>query len=72
MGMNTEDVKNPTITTKMVFDEREISEENVREAEKELDKNTLGLDALQIVEERKSLQWIKAELQSQHGNELKV
>lgn len=60
----------PTITTNIIFKNREMTEENIREAEKELDENTLNLEAAQIVEERKSLQWLKDEMRrvNESGN----
>lgn len=63
----------PTVTTDIAFGKREKTEENIRLAEKELDENTLNLEIGQIMEERKTLQWLKEELQqentleSQHG-----
>jgi hypothetical protein len=46
----------------IAFGKRERTEGNLLLAEKELDENTLGLEERQIVEERKTLQWLKDEL----------
>ena len=51
------------MTTDIVFGKHEKTEENIRLAERELDDNTLNLETRQIVEERKTLQWLKEELQ---------
>ncbi|KAF8858140.1 hypothetical protein BDZ45DRAFT_408744 [Acephala macrosclerotiorum] len=59
----------PTMTTDIAFGKREKTEENIRLAEKELDDNTLDLETRQIVEERKTLQWLKEELQQDNGLE---
>jgi hypothetical protein len=50
------------MTTDIAFGKREITEGNIRLAEKELDDNTLDLETGQVVEERKTLQWLKEEL----------
>jgi len=57
------------MTTDIAFGKREKTEENIRLAEKELDDNTLDLETGQIVEERKTLQWLKEELQQDNGLE---
>jgi hypothetical protein len=49
------------MATDIAFGNHEKTEENLRLAEKELDENMLGLEG-QIVEERKTLQWLKDEL----------
>jgi hypothetical protein len=51
-----------TMAIDIAFGKRERTEGNLRLAEKELDENTLGLEERQIVEERKTLQWLKDEL----------
>jgi hypothetical protein len=50
------------MATDIAFGNHERTEGNLRLAEKELDENTLGLEEGQIVEERKTLQWLKDEL----------
>jgi hypothetical protein len=49
------------MTTDIAFGNHERAEGNLRLAKKELNKNTLGLEEGQIVEERKTLQWLKDE-----------
>jgi hypothetical protein len=64
--------RSPTTTTNIAFgtfNQREgnprlterhlrLTERNLRLAEEELDDNTLGLEELQIVEERQTLRWL--------------
>lgn len=47
------------MTTQIAFKRIANTPENLRLAEDELDVNTLGLEEGQIVEERKTLQWLK-------------
>lgn len=47
------------MTIKIAFKEVALSAENLRLAEEELDLNSLGLEEGQIVEERKTLRWLK-------------
>jgi hypothetical protein len=55
-------MRRPTITTDIAFGKTSKTEENLRLAEEQLDQNTLGLEEGQIVEERKTLQWLKDDL----------
>jgi hypothetical protein len=57
------------MTTSIAFGNHERTEGNLRIAEKELDENTLGLEEGQIVEERKTLQWLEDELRQQKERE---
>ena len=50
------------MTTNIAFGKISKTEENLRLAEQQLDQNTLGLEEGQIVEERKTLQWLKDDL----------
>jgi hypothetical protein len=50
------------MTTNIVFGKISKTEENLRLAEQQLDQNTLRLEEGQIVEERKTLQWLKDDL----------
>lgn len=56
------------MTTDIIFKDREQTEENIREAEKELDENMLNLEVRKIVEERKSLRWLKDEMRWVNGS----
>jgi len=58
------------ITTEIAFEKRERTEENICLAEKELEENTRGLETGQILEEQKTLQGLKKELQQDNGLEL--
>ena len=55
-------MRKPTMTTNIAFGKISKTEENLRLAEQQLDQNTLGLEEGQIVEERKTLQWLKDDL----------
>lgn len=61
--------RSPTMTTDIAFGKRERTMENVLLAEKELDDNALDLEIGQILEERKTLRWLKEELQQDNGLE---
>lgn len=50
------------MTTNIAFGKISKTEENLRLAEQQLDQNTLRLEEGQIVEERKTLQWLKDDL----------
>lgn len=55
-------MRKPTMTTNIAFGKISKTEENLRLAEQQLDQNTLRLEEGQIVEERKTLQWLKDDL----------
>ncbi|KIM99143.1 hypothetical protein OIDMADRAFT_30781 [Oidiodendron maius Zn] len=55
-------MRKPTMTTNIAFGKISTTEENLRLAEQQLDQNTLRLEEGQIVEERKTLQWLKDDL----------
>jgi hypothetical protein len=57
------------MATDIAFGNHEKTEENLCLAEKELDENTLGLEEGQILEERKTLQWLKDELRKEKERE---
>ena len=57
------------MATDIAFGNHEKTEENLRLAEKELDENTLGLEEGQILEESKTLQWLKDELRKEKERE---
>jgi len=54
--------RNPTITICIVFGQHARNEENIQLAQKELDGNDLDREEDQIVEERKTLRWLRNEL----------
>jgi hypothetical protein len=62
-------MRRPTMVTDIAFGNHERTEGNIRLAERELDENTLGLEEGQVVEERKSLQWLKDELTKENERE---
>ena len=54
-----------TKATLMALKRLEKTEENVRLAEEELDENRFGFEEDRITEERKSLQWVREEMQKE-------
>jgi hypothetical protein len=57
------------MTTEIAYRTIKNTKANLQLAEDELDKNTLGLEEAQIIEERKTLQWLWVEMLAERRGE---
>ena len=58
---------NPTIATRMVFSAIPLTEEHLRSAQDELDRNMISIPDAQLVEERKTLVWLQEEFERRNS-----